>query len=294
MNIPKENEGAAAGAPEGPRARQDLSFLWPVIDRISAVEIKFNGDASPEHDGGAVPAVSADVESRLAKLEAEIAAIKEVVQNAAGMLTAVQAASADVPDEAPEYAPHTWQGVAAAIAMSVVLLLLAHWLIVVVYDLRLIVLRLASIAIPLAIGLAFTLRRRIELRYEVPIALAIAVIAVFGMSYVTSVVEKSSWLPENAREWHETLEYMASIAFAYLTGVLASSAWQAHVGRSSGRVGETTLRMARQLAKVTGQALETGTKVGKQVKTIHDVINTVMPAATAVISVVTGVSSVLK
>ena len=278
--------------------KKDLSFLWPVIDRIRAVEIKFDGEAPPDvvralgvsGNGSA----SGDVEARLAKLEAEIAAIKDVVQNAAGMLAAVERSEPAQPEAVQQHPTHTWGGIALAFAGSVALLMLAHYLIVIVYDLRLIVLRLASIAIPLAIAVCFTARRRIVLRHEIVIAVAIAIAAVLGMSYVTSIVEKTSWLPENAREWHETLEYIASIGFAYITGVLVSSAWQAHSGQANGRVGEATLKVAQRVAKVTGQALETGHKVGKQVKTIQDVINTAIPAATAIVSVITGVNSVLK
>jgi hypothetical protein len=277
-------------------ARQDLSFLLPMIDRIKAVEIKFTGEAPAEaaapHNGVPVP----NVEARLAALEAEISAIKDLVHSAAGVLSAARdgaIVAAAVVDEPIEYAPRSWQSVAAAAIATIALLMLAHWLIVVVFDLRLIVLRIASIAIPLVIAMVLTLKRRIVLRYEIGIALAIGLVAVFGMAYVTSIVEKSTWLPENAREWRETLEYVASVAFAYVTGVMASSAWQAHVGRSNGQVADATLRLAQRLAKATGRALETGSKVGKQVKTIHEVINTAIPAATAVVSVVTGVNSIL-
>jgi hypothetical protein len=297
VNIPKQNEDAAAGSPEGSQGRQDLSFLWPVIDRIRAVEIKFNGDASADHNGGAAPAGSADVEARLAKLETEIAAIKAVVHNAAGMLTGVQAvASAPLTDSevTVEHPLRSWPDVAAAVGASIALLMLAHWLIIFVFDLRTVMLLLASIGIPLVVALIFTLNRRIVLRYEAAIALGIALLAVFGMSYVTGRMQDTPWLPQDAREWRETLEYIASISFAYLTGVLVSSAWQARRGRSSGRVGEATLEMAKRVAKVTGQALETGSKVGKQVKTIQDVINAAIPAATAIASVITGIDSVLK
>ena len=278
--------------------KKDLSFLWPVIDRIKAVEIKFDGDAAPEvaralnADGSG--GTAANLEARVARLEAEIASIKEVVQSAASAVAAggrFDAADHAAPEDYPR---HSWNAIVGAIVVSIVTLMLAHYLIVIVYDLRLIVLRLASIGIPLAVAICFTAKRHIVLRHEITIAFAVAVAAVLGMSYVTSIVEKTSWLPENAREWHETIEYVASIAFAYITGVLASSAWQAHSGRTSGRVGETTLKVAQQVARVTGQALETGHKVGKQVKTIQDVINTAIPAATAIVSVITGVNSVLK
>jgi hypothetical protein len=295
MDDSKKDEKIEAKRPaEEPGAERDLSFLWPAIDRIRSVEIKFTADAASDAAGSSV---AADTETRLATLEAEVAALKEIVRNAAGLPAGAEAAPAEpgttqfAPSEYPRHSP---KGIVTVIAAAVGLLLLAHWLIVVVYDLRTVTLLLASIAIPFGIAILFTRWRRISLKCEIAIALIVGLVAVFGMSYVTSVVEETSFLPANAREWRETLEYVASITFAYLTGVLVSSAWQARIGTDSGRVGQTTLRVAHTLVKATGQALGTGAAAGRHVKGIQDLINFAIPAATAIASVTTGVSSILK
>ena len=297
MDNSQKNEAGQSGndPPEAPGARQDLSFLWPVIDRIRAVEIKFNGDASapPASQAGsdAAPTIP-DFEARLTTLETEIAAIKQILQNAVAVRSAGEASSASAPAfaESAEYPARSWKDITGSIGLSVVLLLLAHWLIVFVYDLRTVVLLLASILVPLAVAIVFTLRRRIVLKFEIAIAVSIGLLAVLGMSYITSVIERTPLLPQNLRESIETLEYIASISFAYFTGVLMISAWQVHTGGSQARMGEATLRVAQRLAKATGQAAY----VGKQVKGIRDLINMAMPAGTAVVSVITGVESVLK
>ena len=87
-----------------------------------------------------------------------------------------------------------------------------------------------AIAIPLPIAIWMTLRRRIQPGLEIAMAVAIGLIAVGGMSYVTGLHEHTSFLPEDRREWRETFEYVASIAFAYGTGVLISAALQARSG----------------------------------------------------------------
>jgi hypothetical protein len=302
MDTSQKNEPDQSGgnAPETPGARQDLSFLWPVIDRIRAVEIKFSGDAldpaAPQAASDAAALTMPDFDARLTRLEAEIAAIKEIVQSATVVLSVADSpdASSPVPAESTGYPARSWKGVAFCTGLSVALLLLAHWLIVFVYDLRTIVLLLASILVPLVVAIVFTLRRRIVLKVEIAIALSIGLLAVMGMSYITSVIEKAPLLPQNLREWIETLEYIASVSFAYFTGALMSNAWQNRFDENKARMGQTTLRVAKRLAKATGQALETGTKVGKQVKSIQDLINAAMPVGTAVVSVVTGVSSILK
>jgi hypothetical protein len=184
--------------------------------------------------------------------------------------------------------------------VAIALLLAAHYVIVFVYDLSTVKLRLASIAIPLAIGVWLTLRRQIKPWFEVAVAVAIGLIAVFGMSYVTAVQEKNTFLPdiksvlpENMREWRETLEYVASIAFAYLTGVLISGALQARSGARN-RAGAATLKLAQTLASVTGKAISTGPELKKRIDQIHSLVNNLMPVATAVAAVVTGLKGVLN
>ena len=194
--------------------------------------------------------------------------------------------------EAVELPPHSWRRVVFAAVLSVSLLLLAHWLVVFVYDLRTLVLRLVSIAIPLPIALWLTLRYRIKPWLEISVAVAIGFVAVFGMSYLTSILEKTSFLPENLREWRETLEYIASIAFAYLTGVLISSALQAHSGARN-RAGQATLKLAQVLASVTGKAITSGTQLKKHVDSIQGLINNLMPVASAIVAIVTGLKGIL-
>src|SRR5262244_2481480 len=67
---------ATSDAGAGPR---DLSFLWPLLDRIRAVEIKLQGDSAPE------PAH--DIEARLMALEDAVAAIGRTLREALGTPT---------------------------------------------------------------------------------------------------------------------------------------------------------------------------------------------------------------
>jgi len=302
---PKTGAGVVQeGAEEASAAQRDLSFLWPLIEKIRAVEIKFHGEAPAGNalaaavqtdatPGSKVPA--ADLEARLKTLEGEIAAIKQTLQDALGVSTKGVSEAAAAVTEAVwvELPPHSWQRIAIAAVLSIALLLLAHWLVVFVYDLPTLGLRLVSIAIPLPIALWLTLRHRIEPWFEIVIAVTIGSVAVFGMSYVTSVLEKTAFLPGNMREWQETIEYIASITFAYLTGVLISSARQARFGVRN-RAGEATLRLARVLAFVTGRAIEHGPKLQKHVDTVRGLVNNLMPIASAIIAVVTGIKGILN
>lgn len=248
MDDTRENTPGAAKS----EAARDLSFLWPVIDRVRAVELKFHDDPAAPSAG-----VPAGIEARLAALEAQVAGLAAHLQGAPG-------AAAAAPST---YPAQSFSSRAAAGLTTIFLLLVAHLLIVIVYDLRVVFLLLASILIPLTTAIAFTLRRRIAVKVEIAAALAVGIIAVAGMSYATSIVENTSFGPANAREWGETLQYVASIALAYVTGILVSRACQ---------------------------AIEAGSKLGTQVKTIQGLISTAVPATTAVASIVTGINGLLK
>lgn len=268
-------------------SERDLSILLPLIDKIRAVEIKFQGDAAP-----GAPAASG-VEARLKALEDDVAAIKQTLQATLGAITQeVNAAAEAVAAAAVELRSQTWLRVACAALLTVVLLLVAHYLVVFVYDLRTVVLRLISVVIPLPIALALTLRHRVNPWIQISVAFAIGLAAVFGMSYVTSVHENTSFLPENFREWRETLEYVASIAFAHHTGVLISCALQARSGARN-RAGEATLKLAQTLASATGKAVKTGTELKKHVDSIQGLINNLMPVASAIAAVVAGLKGVV-
>jgi hypothetical protein len=278
---PRDSAGAAQPSGGAPK---DLSFLWPVIDRVRAVEIKFTAeDAASGAQARATPAI----EARIRALEEEVAALKKSLR-AGGAVDA----TADEPVAVPELLPQRWSRVAIAAVSMVLALLAAHWMIVFVYDWPTLVLRLVSIAIPLPLAIWLTLRYRISPAMEILFGLVVGTIAVFGMAYITSIHEKTAFLPENMREWQETLEYIASIMFAHLTGVLVSSAMQARSGAQN-RAGEATLRLAQVIAFVTGRAVANGPAIKKHVDTVQNVISNLMPVASAIMAIVTGIKGIL-
>jgi hypothetical protein len=271
--------------PDPGSGSRDLSFLWPALDRIRAVEIKFKGDDSDPQN--------ADVGARLKALEADVAAIRETLQQAIGALTDGVRTAGHAAAEPPELPQQSGARAALGFASAIVLLLFAHFLVVLVFDLPTLVLRLVSIAIPLPIAVWMTLHRRIHPWFEVSMALSIGLIAVGAMSYVVSVHEHTSLLPETAREWRETFEYVASIAFAYGTGVLISAALQARSGAPN-RAGQATLKLAQAVASVTGKAIKTGPEIKKHVDLIQALINFLALLASGAMAIVTGLRAVIR
>jgi hypothetical protein len=243
-------------------AAPDLSALLPLIDRISGVE----------H---------------------EVAAIRQALQVAVGVSPNGDRAEAPTAVEPIQLEPQSLGRAAFGSAAAVVLLLAAHYLTVFVLDLHAVVLRLVSIAIPLPIGIWMTLRRQIWPRFETSVAVSIGLIGVGAMSYVVSAHDATPFLPDSGGEWRETLEYVASIAFAYATGVLISAALQARSGAPN-RAGQATLKLAQAISKVTDKAITRGSQYKKHVDLIQAVINGVIMLASGVMALVTGLRSVLK
>ncbi len=100
------------------------------------------------------------------------------------------------------------------------LLLLAHALITVIYDMDMIFLRIASVLFPLPFGFyLFKTKRRFLLGWFAATA-GLALSSVIGMSAITGWVDQTPVLPQSMIEWREFLEYSASITFSFLTGML--------------------------------------------------------------------------
>jgi hypothetical protein len=274
--------------PEGAQER-DLNFLRPLINKIIAVEFKLQGDSAGRTPPAAVDAKAAPgVEARLDALERDVAAIIQRLQVAPS-----PEASGDQWVSAPMVLlPGSWRHTVLAAATTIVLLLIAHWLVVFMYDLRTPVLRVVSVAIPLSVAMVATLRYRITLSIELVVAILVGLLAVSGMSYVTSLYQHDKFLPENLRELREVLEYMSSIAFAHLAGALASSALQARFGARN-PAGDATLKVARLLASALGKAATTAGEVRAQVDRIHSAITGLLAVISAIAALIAGLRSVL-
>jgi hypothetical protein len=113
----------------------------------------------------------------------------------------------------PPPAPPTLPGVdpLAATASTLIVLVFAHFLIIVEHNFPLLLLRIASIVVPLVFGFFCRESNRRTLVAELLYGLAVAVLAILAMSLVVSRLDHVPALPRNWYEWREFLEYGASI-----------------------------------------------------------------------------------
>jgi hypothetical protein len=104
------------------------------------------------------------------------------------------------------------------IAATVFVLLVAHHLIINVFDLNTIYLRLASFVLPFLSGIVC-----FRVANQDPVAATLigcgaAVTAVAGMSLSASLTSGQALMPATPFEWRETIEYVVSIAVFFVAG----------------------------------------------------------------------------
>ncbi len=173
--------------------------------------------------------------------------------------------------------------------LPLVLLLAAHGLITVVYDLNTLYLRIVSLLIPLPFGVLMTARACRSSLIQVCAVISLALLAVFGMSGVMAWVDGTPLLPHGAREWREMIEYVASIGLSYTTGMLIG-------GMSRQRKRAATFReagMAVALARLVKSGGEHTEQFQAVVRKFNELGGALTAAATTLLSVYTGLKGVI-
>ena len=110
---------------------------------------------------------------------------------------------------------------AFALAATFILLVAAHYLIIIEYNLSLVYLRLVSIVIPFGFGFLCRETSSRTLLPEFVCALVVATASIFVMALIVGKIDNVPVMPRNAYEWREFAEYGASITFGFFTGVIA-------------------------------------------------------------------------
>ena len=241
---------------------RDLVMVKPLLDRIEEL-------SEPARDGGKGHQARRPLIRRPDALPAPLA-------------RALSAVGGDRPQGADPVA-------FAALALTFIILVAAHFLIIVHFDLSLIYLRLVSIIVPVIFGFLYRNpgRRQSAARFRGRRLLAI--VSILAMSAIVAQVDDVPILPTDARGWREFADYGASIAFGFFTGVLARNGLAA--------LHSATLRSNKLLTMISafiaakmggGEQAEEGAAIENRLKTVESVISSTMAIGSAVLSVVTG------
>jgi hypothetical protein len=194
-------------------------------------------------------------------------------------------------------APLTFWATHSAVYLvaPVVLLLLAHLLIVVVLDISPLYLRIASIAIPLPFGFAVLWLSHHDIRWSIADGILVGILAVTGMLAIVALIYNVPLLPEGFHEWRETLEYVASIALANVTGSVIALLLRRLLPRTLDAGGAPS-PAAMILARIAGRHVG-GQALRRRAQKIQDNFSTVATAAAALAagagSIYTGVRALL-
>lgn len=257
-----------------PVCTRDLYLFKPLLQKIDALEKQLQDVAT---------AGSKTFEERIARLEAELEALRKAPAVAPAHVS--QATAAEIPRPA---STRSYVG-SALITLGVTLLLLlaAHSLIVMVYDLKPLYLRIASLLIPLPFGVALYVWHPRRFGASVLLALITACAAVLGMSAVTGFVDKVPVLPENLRDWREFIEYAASIGLSFVTGLLLGKLRAVRTTSPQRQPNRLVLFVAQLFT--THEDGELGLQ--KMIARITKLVATLTPAVSAAISIYTGVKA---
>lgn len=111
---------------------------------------------------------------------------------------------------------------ALALLVPLALLILVHYVFVFAWDLHVVLLRAATILIPLAWGLWFPWLRKPRLAVLAGLAALLGVASVLGMLVLSARIDGIPVLPTSAHDRWEAFQVMVSIALGLGCGVLAA------------------------------------------------------------------------
>ncbi|HYC64100.1 MAG TPA: hypothetical protein VEC14_05155 [Reyranellaceae bacterium] len=217
---------------------------------------------------------------RVAELEAEVARLRRFAPEPA------------VPAEAAPVEP---VGVLGAVLYFFLVpslgLVALHALLVLALDAPLLWLRLASIALPAAIGFWLESRHRASLWLVAILAAATAVAGVLGMSLVVHLIDGEPVLPHTRVVWRETLEYVASIGLGYGLGALLCRVLRPVRRHALPGKGGLVDRLAMLIAQ--GDKGASPKTLELRVERLVKMMNLGISAATAAGAIYTGLKSVI-
>lgn len=244
-----------------PHCTKDLYLFKPMMSRVAALEAELS--ILPERE---------QLVKRVAQLEEMLANQAMSLQsNGTGLGGALRSA-------------------ALFLVLPLVLLLVGHGLITIVYDTKLLYLRLLSIVVPALFGYALMSSRSHKLIPWFIAASGLAIASVFGMSYMTHLVDGTPVMPQNVFEWREFFEYGVSIAASFLAGmILGRAAYIKNHPMIKSMVGGAYSALAAKLGKENIDADGTF----KLMKLLNDHISTVTALGSTALSVYTGLKGIL-
>lgn len=224
------------------------------------------------------------LEKRVAELETELAKFQAL---ASPQSAETEAAVVEVPP--PRLSIIDLVGV--YFALPTLVLIAAHYLLVVRFDTKLVWLRAASIVLPALAGWILGTKTHLRWYYVLVLGVTVGLASVFGMSTVIYFTDGDTILPDSAIAWRETIEYATSIALSYLLGSLIVSAVRP-LGLSGAKGRERTRKIAVVVAR-TVWGSEEGATLAQRIEAMEKLMTKAIAASTAAGAIYTGFKGIL-
>jgi hypothetical protein len=229
--------------------------------------------------------------AKIASLEGQLAAVPSQEVNEL-RITELEHLLDEQAQKLSDRSAFTWiKDIAIYLVVPLLLLLLAHWVIAIVYDTKMIYLRVISMILPLPFAY-FLFKSHAHKLFPWFVGIAfLAIASVIGMSWITSLVDHSPVWPQSFFEWKEVLEYSASIAFSFLTGMLlgrvayASKQKRRQIGILSALIKATSNHSAGGNLSIQGAF--------GLMKTLQEHGGTVVALGTTAVSIYTGLKGII-
>jgi hypothetical protein len=251
-----------------PHCTRDLYLLKPLLEKLAKLE-KTVAEQSE--------AVAVNAETRVAALEKELADLKAKHGDAIPVKPELRS------NESGTTVPGYVGAFAEALLPALVLVVVAHWLLLFMYDVKPLYLRIATILIPMPFGFLLAVRHPGRLWMSIAAGFGTAIVAVIAMLTVTATIDKVPILPQDARDIRETIEYIASIGLAFTTGIMLGEFLPTFREKGS-RPHRAMLFFARAVLPD-----EEGTLgIEKAAKKIEKLVKAATPAATGAASIYAG------
>lgn len=244
---------------------RDLAVVKPVLDQLRALA------------------------ERVAALEAdrtETEALKERLA-ALGARPAAEADTGDCSAAPRPVAETSWsRALLMGVVLPVLALGLAHWLVVMVFDFKVWVIRLLSLVVPLLFALAVPVRGRRRVAVQAVLGAAVSVLSVLLMLTITGVLDGQPILPRDGREWREVTEYGLSIWLSSVTGALIAH-WLMPL-RSERAAESRVRRVAKAVAGWTAPENESRQELERRIQALAGTIGVLVPVVTGAASIISG------
>ena len=252
-----------------PRCARDLYLFKPLLEKLTQLEKTVAEQAR---------AAAANSETRIAALEKELAELKAKHDDAIPVELEVRSTEPKTP------ASGYFSALVQALLPALVLLVIAHWVMLFVYDVKPLYLRIAKILIPMPFGLLLAMHHPGRLWSSAAAGFATAFIAVLSMLTVTAMIDKVPVLPQDLRDFRETMEYIASIGLAFMTGVMVGEFLPAFQEK-----GSPPHRVMLLVARAVTPDEDGKLGIEKVAKKIDKLVKAATPVATGGASIYAGI-----